>query len=133
MQTIGKRLDEFLIKEDIKRKDFADAISIHLNSLNRIINEDRGIKSTTLASIALEFPILNLSWLLTGNGYYKKTDENIDQSVKDNEDAKRSTANEEREPYLTKNDAELKTKVRTILNNEVVLDAFIEILKRYDK
>lgn len=121
MDTIGKRLEYFLKDNHINRQEFLTKTGFSGTSLTRVIKEGTGLNSTNIARIIENYPILNITWLITGNGTYK------------NEVSTNNGFNEEAEPYLTKNDADLKTKVRTILNNEVVLDAFIEILKRYDK
>lgn len=121
METIGKRLKHFLNNNKISVAELSEKTGIPEPSLYRLFNSEGGLNSTTLAKLIEQFPSLNITWLITGNGNYR------------NEDSYCSTAEEEREPYLTKNDAELKTKVRSILTNDVVLDVLVEILKRYEK
>lgn len=121
MDTIGKRLQFFLDTQKIKTPDFLMKTGISKTTIYRLLNEESGINSTNIARIIEHYPTLNITWLITGNGTYN------------NEVSTNNGFNEEAEPYLTKNDAELKTKVRTILSNDVVLDVLVEILKRYDK
>jgi len=120
MDTLGKRLKFYLEKVNVSAGQFSEKTGIPEPSVYRAFKSN-GLNSTTLAHIIENYPELNITWLITGNGNYR------------NEDSYCSTAEEEREPYLTKNDAELKTKVRSILTNDVVLDVLVEILKRYEK
>lgn len=121
MDTIGKRLEYFLENNKINRQEFLKKTGFSATSLTRVINEGTGLNSTNIARIIENYPELNITWLITGNGTYK------------NDNAEKYEVEEERETYFTKGDAELKTKVRTILNNEVVLDVLVEILKKYEK
>lgn len=120
METIGKRLKHFVAANKVSVADLSEKTGIPEPSLYRLFNSEGGLNSTTLAKLIEQFPNLNITWLITGNGNHVNRDDT-------------THANEEREPYLTKNDAELKTKVRTILSNDVVLDVLVEILKRYEK
>lgn len=124
MDTIGKRLDAFLEQKGVSVTDFGDKIGVHPNSIYRLIKEGRGMNSTTMMKIVEMFPSINLHWLITGEGPQTKSNyEEVNQDVQ-KEDA----------PFYPKNeDRELKHKVQAILKNEVVLDAFVEILKRWNK
>lgn len=120
METIGKRLEYYLKEKRITVAEMSEKTGIPKPSIYRIFNSESGLNSTTLASLIESYPDLNITWLITGKGNYKKNDVY-------------HTVNEKSIAYDNNTDAELKMKVRTILNNEVVLDAFIEILKKYDR
>ena len=114
----------FLEQKGVSVTDFGDKIGVHPNSIYRLIKEGRGMNSTTMMKILEMFPSINLHWLVTGEGPQTKSNvEHVYHDVKEEDD-----------PYYQKNeDKELKHKVQAILKNEVVLDAFVEILKKWNK
>lgn len=118
METIGQRLKYFLHQEKISVAEMSEVTGIPIPSIYRIFKSQSGLNSTTLTSILDLFPNLNINWLLTGIGTYKN-------------ELGREIVQEEQETYG--NSSNLKSKVKEILNNEVILETFVEILKKYGK
>ena len=119
METIGKRLKYFLSQEGVTVSEFSVKTGIPEPSIYRIINsESSGLNSTTIIKILEIYPNLDVNWLITGIGTYKN-------------ELGRDFVAEDRISYG--NEDVLKKRVKEILSNEVILETFVEILKKYDK
>lgn len=119
METIGKRITYFLEKENISVNEFAERTGLSSNMIYRLRSEERGLSSTSLASIVEAYPYINVKWLITGIGSHK---ENLTPQI--------NTIEEDRENYHV---PDLKSKVKQILENEIILDTFVEILKKHER
>ena len=78
METTAKeRLMKYLYKKDIKSNYFCSKIGVSaafISSMRKSIQPDK------LYSIAVNFPDLNIEWLLTGQGnMYRKSYENVNK------------------------------------------------------
>ena len=75
--TVKERLMKYLYKKDIKSNYFCSKIGVSaafISSMRKSIQPDK------LYSIAVNFPDLNIEWLLTGQGnMYRKSYENVNK------------------------------------------------------
>lgn len=120
METIGKRLKYYMKIKDTSVNEMAERTGIPQPSIYRILNSDSGLNSSTLASIINMYPELNIKWLVTGIGNYM------------NEDIIVNNVQENYVPYNNDN-TELKSQVKALLSNDVIVDFFVDILKKHDK
>lgn len=120
METIGKRLKYYMKIKDTSVNEMAERTGIPQPSIYRILNSDSGLNSSTLASIINMYPELNIKWLVTGIGNYM------------NEDIVVNNVQENYVPYNNDN-TELKSQVKALLSNDVIVDFFVDILKKHDK
>lgn len=125
METIGKRISYFLEKENISVSEFSEKTGLSSNMIYRLRSEERGLSSTSLAQIVEAYPMINVKWLITGIGNHVE----VSTSQKNDFTTQQNALEEESSIYEGKN---LKEKVKMILENEIVLDAFIEILKKHE-
>ncbi len=65
MQTVKERLIAFLKHEKISQKKFAESIGVSTGFVNAI---RVSISPVTLSKIQSAYPILNIEWLITGEG-----------------------------------------------------------------
>jgi hypothetical protein len=82
--AVKERLREFIKFKNITITAFCNAINVspaYINSMRKSIQPDK------IESIAINFPELSISWLLTGEGTMLnkiESEVNVDQSVMDN-------------------------------------------------
>ncbi|HPW66777.1 MAG TPA: helix-turn-helix domain-containing protein [Salinivirgaceae bacterium] len=76
--TVKQRLTEFLEKKNISKTDFGKTIGVSsafVTSIRKSIQPDK------IKSIALNYPYLNIGWLLTGVGeMFKESESGVPQS-----------------------------------------------------
>jgi len=68
MKTFSKRLAWLLAHEEISRAEFAQKLGISVSSLSHLLSERNLPGMELLMSMCKEFPGLNPSWLLLGQG-----------------------------------------------------------------
>lgn len=67
--AIGQRLAYFIKNHiSIKDKDFAEQIGFSKQTLSNLLNDRNQVSIDKLIKIALAYPMLNIRWLLTGEG-----------------------------------------------------------------
>ena len=103
--TVKERLMKYMYKKDIKSNYFCSKIGVSaafISSMRKSIQPDK------LYSIAVNFPVLNIEWLLTGQGnMLRKSYENVN-----------------------KEDMELSDVVKKFQNQIELKDQEISILKK---
>jgi transcriptional regulator with XRE-family HTH domain len=81
--TVKERLIEYLKSKKISKSDFGKTIGVsssYVTSIRKSIDKDK------LRSIALNFPDLNINWLLYGEGQMLKKNEDVSpQNESENE------------------------------------------------
>ena len=103
--TVKERLMKYLYKKDIKSNYFCSKIGVSAAFISSMI---KSIQPDKLHSIAVNFPDLNIEWLLTGQGnMYRKSYENVN-----------------------KEDMELSDVVKKFQNQIELKDQEISILKK---
>lgn len=65
---INQRLREFLKAQGITQKEFCEAIDMPLATLKTAFQRDSSLSADTIAKATIEYPNLNVKWLLTGKG-----------------------------------------------------------------
>ena len=103
--TVKERLMKYLYKKDIKSNYFCSKIGVSAAFISSMI---KSIQPDKLYSIAVNFPDLNIEWLLTGQGnMLRKSYENVN-----------------------KEDMELSDVVKKFQNQIELKDQEISILKK---
>lgn len=119
MDTIGKRINYFLEKEKISVNEFSEKTGISTNMIYRLKSDERGLSSSSLARILEAYPDFDIKWLITGI-----------TSQPENSTSQLPLVNEKDGNYY---DDSLKKKVKMIIENEIVLDTFVEMIKKYNE
>ena len=81
--TVKERLTKYLKYKNISKIDFGNSIGVsaaYVSSIRKSIQPDK------IKSIALNYPDLNIDWLLTGEGNMIKRETHFDAKEFDNND-----------------------------------------------
>lgn len=76
--SVKERLKEFLAYKGIGQKRFSESCGLSAGFVNNIVNS---IQPKTLERISMQYPELNTTWILTGEGNMLKSDELQEQST----------------------------------------------------
>jgi transcriptional regulator with XRE-family HTH domain len=74
-KSVKERLKDYLLKSKIREIDFCNTIGV---SAGYISGMRKSMQPDKLKSIAINYPNLNIGWLLTGKGEMELSNENVD-------------------------------------------------------
>ena len=66
--AINSRVKEFLKSKGVTQKEFCERIGIPLSTLKTAFQRNSSLSADTLSKVSIEYPHLNIKWLLTGEG-----------------------------------------------------------------
>lgn len=112
----GKRLTKYIEKQGFTKKDFCNTFGFEYNSFVQILAEKRPLGIKIIDKVHEALPLLNIHWMLYGEGTTEINSENL------------LTLNEEVESYA-KTDVFEKTLLR-YLEHEAIIDKINEIAKK---
>lgn len=72
--TMNKRLQQFILAENISQSAFADRLGVARASVSHILAGRNKPGFDFIVSMSKSFPYLNLEWLITGEGKMYKRD-----------------------------------------------------------
>lgn len=81
--VMNKRLEQFLSAENISQSQFAENIGVARASISHILSGRNKPGYDFLEKMAINYPQLNLEWLITGKGRMYKTSAQILDSRED--------------------------------------------------
>lgn len=77
MENPGIRLDQLIKSMKLSRLRFAQETEIAQSFLNEIVNGKKNISRNSLQKIRNRYPLVNIDWLLTGDGTMYKVDTGV--------------------------------------------------------
>ncbi len=64
----GIRLKKLMKALDLNQIEFAKSVGVSQPSISKIVNGENSLSAELLTRMAVEYPTLNLHWLITGSG-----------------------------------------------------------------
>lgn len=89
---MNRRLQEFILAENISQSQFADSIGVARASISHILSGRNKPGFDFIVSMSKRYPNLNLEWLINGEGDMYKTPASNDSVSKDRNNAQDSPA-----------------------------------------